>query len=61
MLKCLEHLDSIYVACGSTDLRKNVDGLSILVKQSFGLDPFSKSLFPLLQWFKKSIKSLGLG
>ncbi len=38
----LEHLDSIYVACGPTNLRNNVDGLSILVRQSFGLDTEEK-------------------
>ena len=58
MLKCLEHLDSIYVACGPTDLRKNVDGLSILVKQSFGLDPFSKSLFLFCNGSKNRLKAL---
>ncbi len=58
MLKCLEHLDAIYVACGPTDLRKNVDGLSILVKQSFGLDPFSKSLFLFCNGARNRLKAL---
>ena len=58
MLKCMEHLDSIYVACGPTDLRKNVDGLSILVKQSFGLDPFSKSLFLFCNGSRNRLKAL---
>ena len=58
MLKCLEHLDAIYVACGPTDLRKNVDGLSILVKQSFGLDPFSRSLFLFCNGSRNRLKGL---
>ena len=45
MLRSIESFDFIHVACGATDLRKNVDGLTILIKQSFNLDPFSNSLF----------------
>jgi transposase len=32
---------SVYLACGSTDLRKSIDGLAALVQEGFGLDPFS--------------------
>ena len=37
--------DTIYIACGYTDMRKSIDGLSALVVQQFKLDPFSNSLF----------------
>ena len=36
---------SVYFATGPTDLRKSIDGLSILVKESFNLDPFQPALF----------------
>jgi len=36
--------DKVYLACGSTDLRKSIDGLAVLVKESFDLDPFSSCL-----------------
>lgn len=35
----------VYLAIGATDLRKSIDGLAILVQESFNLDPFSRSLF----------------
>lgn len=35
----------IYVACGYTDMRKQIDGLAALVQQQFRLDPFSRSFF----------------
>ena len=35
----------VYLACGSTDLRKSIDGLAALVTQVFELDLFSNSLF----------------
>lgn len=35
----------VYLACGSTDMRKSIDGLAALVQESFELDPFSPCLF----------------
>jgi transposase len=35
----------VFLACGSTDLRKSIDGLAAIVQQSFSLDPFSSSLY----------------
>jgi transposase len=35
----------IYVACGKTDMRKSIDGLSAIVSQNFKLDPFENALF----------------
>jgi transposase len=35
----------IYVACGYTDMRKQIDGLASLVQQQFKLDPFTKAFF----------------
>lgn len=45
MLGDISRAEHIYVACGYTDLRKSIDGLSTLVQQSFQLDPFSNTLF----------------
>lgn len=45
MLGDISRAEQIYVACGYTDLRKSIDGLSVLVQQSFQLDPFSNALF----------------
>lgn len=58
MLKELKIFDSIYVACGPTDLRKNVDGLSLLVKQTFELDPFSNSIFLFCNKSRNRLKGL---
>jgi len=32
---------NIHISVGSTDMRKSIDGLSILVSEHFELDPFS--------------------
>ena len=35
----------VWLACGRTDMRKGFDGLSALVQQQLGKDPFSGQLF----------------
>lgn len=37
--------ERVYLARGSTDLRKSIDGLAVIVKECFNLDPFSPCLF----------------
>ena len=35
----------VYLACGNTDMRKSINGLSGIVQGSFNLSPFGESLF----------------
>jgi transposase len=49
---------NVYLALGPTDLRKSIDGLSLLVKQKFKLDPFSRNLFVFCNRNKDKIKIL---
>ena len=48
----------VYLACGSTDLRKSIDGLAALVSQVFALDLFTNSLFVFCNRRKDRIKIL---
>lgn len=48
----------VYLACGSTDLRKSIDGLSVLVKEGFDLDPFSPCLFVFCNRKRDKLKIL---
>lgn len=36
---------AVYLACGVTDMRKSINGLSAIVEGNFALDPFSNVLF----------------
>jgi transposase len=49
---------NVYLACGAIDLRKSIDGLAVLVQESFELDPFSKCLFVFCNRTKDKIKIL---
>ncbi|MEA4884635.1 MAG: IS66 family insertion sequence element accessory protein TnpB [Clostridia bacterium] len=48
--------ERVYLACGSTDLRKSIDGLAALVKEGFELDPFSPCLFAFCNSQRDKIK-----
>src|SRR5690606_10816026 len=54
----LSTASTVYLACGSTDLRKSIDGLSALVQVEFGLDPFSASLFVFCNRERNKLKIL---
>ena len=51
-------VDRVYLACGSTDLRKSMDGLAVLVKEGFDLDPFSLALFVFCNRQRDKLKIL---
>lgn len=41
----INNVDTVYLACGVTDLRKSIDGLVLIVQTQLKLDPFEKALF----------------
>ncbi len=40
MLGDISKAEHIYIACGYTDMRKDIDGLSAIVQNNFHLVPF---------------------
>lgn len=50
--------DNVYLAVGSTDMRKSINGLSILVEQAMDLNPFSGDLFVFCNRQRTIIKIL---
>ena len=57
MLKLSEHTP-VFLACGDTDMRKSINGLSFLVQNSFELDPFEKALFVFCNKQRNRLKIL---
>ncbi|WP_202802468.1 IS66 family insertion sequence element accessory protein TnpB [Alicyclobacillus hesperidum] len=48
----------MYLACGSTDMRKSIDGLAALVQESFDLDPFPPAVFAFCNRERNKLKLL---
>src|SRR5690625_7254061 len=51
-------IERVYLACGITDLRKSIDGLSVIVQECFDLDPFSPSLLVFCNRKRDKLKIL---
>jgi transposase len=51
----------IYLACGPTDMRKEINGLAVLVELSFKLDPFAEALFVFCNRRRDRLKILEWG
>lgn len=48
----------IYLACGVTDMRKSINGLMMIVENSFELDPFGEALYVFCNRNRDRIKIL---
>lgn len=49
---------NVYIAVGATDMRKSVNGLSLVVEEHFELDLFSGSLFAFCNRKRNIVKIL---
>lgn len=52
------HPVQVFIAPGTTDMRKSINGLSMLVADQFTLDPFSGSLFAFCNRKRDIVKIL---
>lgn len=48
----------VYLCCSYTDMRKSINGLMTLVKESFSLDPFADALFVFCNRSRDRLKIL---
>jgi transposase len=48
----------VFLACGKTDMRKSINGLTAIVEGTFNLDPFTGALFVFCNRNRDRIKLL---
>jgi len=48
----------VFLVCGQTDMRKSINGLSMIVETSFKLDPFDGALFVFCNRNRDRVKIL---
>jgi len=58
LMKDIRDYSGIYLACGSTDLRKAVDGLANIIREDFEMDPFGNYLFLFCNKSRNRMKGL---
>jgi transposase len=51
----IDKVNTVYLACGATDLRRSIDGLAIVIQTELKLNPFEKAIFVFCNKHKKSI------
>lgn len=57
--KITDGVKHIYLACGATDFRKQIPGLTVLIQSRFQIDPYtSASLFLFCNRCRTAIKAL---
>lgn len=54
----IDKVNTVYIAAGATDLRKNIDGLSLLVESKLSLNAYEKALFVFCNKAMNRIKIL---
>lgn len=58
MLGDLSSLSKIYLVTGTTDMRRSIDGLMAIIRDTYQMDPFAKAVYLFCGRKKNALKAL---
>lgn len=58
MLGDLSGLSNIYLVTGTTDMRRSIDGLMAIIRDTYRMDPFARAVYLFCGRKKNSLKAL---
>ena len=58
MLGDISALDNVYIVCGRTDMRKQIDGLCAIIEEQLKMNPHENSIFLFCGRKKDRIKAI---
>ena len=58
MLGELSGLSKIYLVTGTTDMRRSIDGLMAIIRDTYQMDPFAKAVYLFCGRKKNTLKAL---
>lgn len=58
MLGVISALDNVYIVCGRTDMRKQIDGLCAIIEEQLKMNPHENSIFLFCGRKKDRIKAI---
>ena len=61
MLGDLSRVSKIYLICGRTDMRKSIDGLMTIIRDTYNMDPFANALYLFCGRKSDRLKALHFG
>lgn len=58
MLGDLSGVAKIYIVCGRTDMRRSIDGLMAIIRDTYQMDPYANALYLFCGRKKNTLKAL---
>ena len=58
MLGDLSGVAKVYIICGRTDMRRSIDGLMAIIRDTYEMDPYANALYLFCGRKKNTLKAL---
>ena len=58
MLGDISGISNIYCVCGATDMRRSIDGLMAIIRDTYQMDPYARALYLFCGKRRNTLKAL---